>query len=106
MAVPTHYFKVVLVEGRGHDGRPQTAVGAFVLPNAPIDPAQPLLTYAMPLEVVESVSGLQFFPGYINDQRREALDTSALGADLVTLFTLASWPRVHGLDSGQCVSVL
>jgi len=76
VAVPTHYFKVVLAERR--EGG--TAVGAFVLPNAPIDPKTPLLAYAMPVEIVESVTGIRFFPDVLSDGRRQALDTAAQGA--------------------------
>jgi DNA/RNA endonuclease G (NUC1) len=40
----------------------QTVVGAFVMPNAPIDPDMPLTSFTVPLEALESASGLRFFP--------------------------------------------
>lgn len=40
----------------------QTVVGAFVMPNAPIEPDMPLTSFAVPLEALESASGLRFFP--------------------------------------------
>ena len=79
VAVPTHYYKVILAETTDSRGNKTSAVGAFVLPNAPIDPKTPLLSFAMPVEVVESVTGVKFFPGYLSDARRIAVDTSAQG---------------------------
>jgi endonuclease G len=58
VAVPTHFFKVILAE----DGRPggSVALGAFVLPNAPIANDKPLADFEVPLEAVERASGLEF----------------------------------------------
>lgn len=80
VAVPTHYYKVILAESKDKAGNTTAAVGAFVMPNAPIDPKTPLLAFAMPVEVVESVTGVKFFPGYLSDSRRAAVDASAQGA--------------------------
>jgi DNA/RNA endonuclease G (NUC1) len=56
--VPTHYYKVVLAENSsGEHGDHRAAVGAFVMPNAPIDPQTPVSAYAVPLEALESVAG-------------------------------------------------
>lgn len=58
VSVPTHFYKVVLAENKsGKHGSHSAAVGAFVLPNAPIDPAVPLSAYTVPLEALESVAG-------------------------------------------------
>ena len=58
MAVPTHFFKVVLGEIKPqHGGAAKTAVGAFVMPNTPIDADMPLLAYAVPLSALEEVAG-------------------------------------------------
>lgn len=58
VAVPTHYYKVVLAENSsGSHGRHQAAVGAFVMPNAPIDPQTPVTAFAVPLEALETVAG-------------------------------------------------
>ncbi|GAB4818802.1 hypothetical protein N2152v2_005848 [Parachlorella kessleri] len=79
MSVPTHYFKVVLGEVKPQfGGAAKTAVGAFVMPNAPIDPDMPLLAYTVPLSALEEVAGLRFFPAYISDDRRLALDEASL----------------------------
>ncbi|KAK9802849.1 hypothetical protein WJX73_007898 [Symbiochloris irregularis] len=86
VAVPTHFFKVILAEPpAGADGskaagssQKKMVVGAFVMPNAPIDPTTPLSAFAVPLTALEEASGLDFFPAYLNDSRRAALDTTAL----------------------------
>ena len=58
MSVPTHYFKVVLSENSsGKHGQHEAAVGAFVMPNAAIDPATPVTAFTVPLEALESVAG-------------------------------------------------
>ena len=63
MAVPTHFYKIILGEspsGSGSEGSttpPMTSVAAFVMPNAAIEPDLPLTTFAVPLEALESVSG-------------------------------------------------
>ncbi len=58
MAVPTHFYKVVLADNSsGKKGAAQTAVGAFVMPNAPIDPKTPLSAFVVPLEGLEDVVG-------------------------------------------------
>ncbi|KAJ1727804.1 nuclease [Coemansia biformis] len=58
IAVPTHFFKVILAK-RSSDKA--FAVGAFALPNKPIDNAAPLIDFAQPLEAIEKAAGLQFF---------------------------------------------
>jgi endonuclease G len=58
VAVPTHFFKVIFAE----DGRVggNVALGAFVLPNAPISNDKKLSDFEVPLGVVERASGLEF----------------------------------------------
>lgn len=58
VSVPTHYYKVVLADASsGKHGPKQVAVGAFVMPNAPIDPGYPLSAFVVPLEALEPVAG-------------------------------------------------
>lgn len=59
VAVPTHFYKVILMErpSKAPDSKRSYACGAFVMPNAPIDPATPLEAFAVPLTQLESVSG-------------------------------------------------
>jgi endonuclease G len=58
VAVPTHFYKVVLAENAsGGNGGHSAALGAFVMPNAPIDPETPLSAYAVPLGALECVAG-------------------------------------------------
>lgn len=56
IAVPTHFFKLIVGE---LDGSPDLAVGAFVLPNKPIDNAVPLESFQVPVEALERSLGLE-----------------------------------------------
>lgn len=58
VAVPTHFYKVIFAED-GSLGGP-VALGAFVLPNAPIPNQKPITDFEVPLEAVERASGLEF----------------------------------------------
>uniref|UniRef100_A0A1A8VA13 Endonuclease n=1 Tax=Nothobranchius furzeri TaxID=105023 RepID=A0A1A8VA13_NOTFU len=59
VAVPTHFFKVLILEqadGRGVELR------SYVLPNQPIDDKVPLERFLVPIETIERASGLLFVP--------------------------------------------
>lgn len=56
IAVPTHFFKLIVGERNGDDS---LAVGAFVLPNDKIDNAEPLTNFQVPVEALERSSGLE-----------------------------------------------
>jgi endonuclease G len=51
VAVPTHFFKVILAERRGG-----LAVGAFIMPNKPIPPDIALERFTVDLAAVERAS--------------------------------------------------
>lgn len=55
IAVPTHFFKVIVGEKNGQEA---VAVGAFVLPNDKIDNSDPITKYQVPLEALERSLGL------------------------------------------------
>jgi len=74
VAVPTGFFKVVLGEMPGG----QTVVAAFALPNTPIDPSLPLVSFLVRLDDIERVTGLQLFPHYLTDQTRRVIDEKAM----------------------------
>ena len=59
MAVPTHFYKVVLAESRSRlpFGAPKVSVGAFVMPNDQIQPDMPLTAFSVPIEMLENVAG-------------------------------------------------
>ncbi|CAK0783055.1 hypothetical protein CVIRNUC_006250 [Coccomyxa viridis] len=80
VAVPTHFFKVVLAEraSGGAEGDQQVALGAFVLPNAPVQPDTPLTAFSVPVESLEEAAGLEFFPGYLSAERRASDDRAAI----------------------------
>lgn len=88
VGVPTHFFKVVLGEGAKNGGG--DVVGAFVMPNAAIDPATPLASFSVPVSSLEEVSGISFFPKFLNDRKRAALDGASLG-----------WQRQGRADAAQ-----
>ncbi|XP_061585591.1 endonuclease G, mitochondrial isoform X2 [Cololabis saira] len=59
VAVPTHFFKVLILEqaeGRGVELR------SYVLPNQPVDDKVPLENFLVPIETIERASGLLFVP--------------------------------------------
>uniref|UniRef100_A0A8C8DIG7 Endonuclease n=1 Tax=Oryzias sinensis TaxID=183150 RepID=A0A8C8DIG7_9TELE len=59
VAVPTHFFKVLILEqadGRGVELR------SYVLPNEPVDEQIPLESFLVPIETIERASGLLFVP--------------------------------------------
>ena len=58
VAVPTHFFKVVLATS--DDTSPLLA--AFVVPNGPISPTVPLQSFVTSVAAIESNSGWHFFP--------------------------------------------
>jgi len=104
VAVPTHYYKVILMERPTKDpqapSKKSYACGAFVMPNAPIDPATPLEAFAVPLTQLESVSGLKFFPGLINDEKRVYLDQAAASVRQTGIAALSSLKSVPLLEAG------
>lgn len=84
MAVPTHYFKVLLAEFSDDKGSKQVAVGAFAMPNRPIAWDTPLASFAVPLELLESLTGIEFFPRALSDSQRRSIDAAAAGMTLLS----------------------
>ncbi len=66
IAVPTHFFKVVLAE----HGK-EKFLAAFVMPNQEIQSSADLSSFLVDLKEVESHSGLQFFPLLLHNQGPE-----------------------------------
>ena len=60
VAVPTHFYKVIFGEETPNSPFGRVAVGAFVLPNAPIPNQKSLEDFEVPIEAVERASGLTF----------------------------------------------
>lgn len=106
LSVPTHFYKVVVADASsGKHGSQQKAVGAFVMPNAPIDPKTPLTAFCVPLEALEAASGVKFFPAYLDDKRRQALDEAAIGWQKVGQRQLKVLDRLALMDGGMDVVV-
>ncbi|XP_029915268.1 endonuclease G, mitochondrial [Myripristis murdjan] len=59
VAVPTHFFKVVILERAGGAG---VELRSYVLPNEPVDEKIPLERFLVPIETIERASGLLFVP--------------------------------------------
>lgn len=70
VAVPTHFYKIIYGEDKPGQDRNTVALGAFVLPNAPIDNGKPLTDFEVPVEAVERASGLEFGAKLPNERRR------------------------------------
>ncbi len=75
VAVPTHFYKVIFAEDGKAGGN--VALGAFVLPNAPIDNNKPITDFEVPVEAVERASGLEFASKLpVQRRRRLCADTT------------------------------
>ncbi|XP_029776926.1 endonuclease G, mitochondrial, partial [Suricata suricatta] len=61
VAVPTHFFKVLILEAAGG----QIELRSYVMPNAPVDEATPLERFLVPIESIERASGLLFVPNIL-----------------------------------------
>ncbi|KAM4616976.1 endonuclease G, mitochondrial isoform 2-T2 [Polymixia lowei] len=59
VAVPTHFFKVVILERADARG---VELRSYVFPNAPVDEKLPLECFLVPIESIERASGLLFIP--------------------------------------------
>jgi endonuclease G, mitochondrial len=60
VAVPTHFYKIIFGEETPHSPIGSVALGAFVLPNAPIPTHKRLTDFEVPIEAIERASGLTF----------------------------------------------
>ncbi|MGH0167943.1 UNVERIFIED_CONTAM: hypothetical protein FKN15_053788 [Acipenser sinensis] len=58
VAVPTHFFKVVILEKRSGE----VELRSYVMPNTPVDENTPLERFLVPIESIERASGLLFVP--------------------------------------------
>ena len=57
VAVPTHFFKVIVIENQ----KQELSLESHVMPNQPIDDKTPLSVFQVPPETVERAAGLLFF---------------------------------------------
>ncbi|XP_061527169.1 endonuclease G, mitochondrial isoform X4 [Phycodurus eques] len=63
IAVPTHFFKVLVLERDGRQGGVE--LRSYVLPNEPVDEKIPLERFLVPIETIERASGLLFLPNIV-----------------------------------------
>eukprot|EP01138_Halocafeteria_seosinensis_P006235 gb/GECG01006376.1/.p1 GENE.gb/GECG01006376.1/~~gb/GECG01006376.1/.p1 ORF type:complete len:404 (+),score=42.40 gb/GECG01006376.1/:1-1212(+) len=73
VAVPTHFFKVILAEKQGTS---EMAVAAFVIPNQPINARTALSQFAVEITDVEKVIGMRLFPHLV--QHRQHISNEVL----------------------------
>lgn len=57
VAVPTHFFKVILAE----NDKGQFELESYVTPNKEIDDKIPLEAFRVPIDTIERAAGLLFF---------------------------------------------
>ncbi|KAM9744625.1 endonuclease G, mitochondrial [Menidia menidia] len=62
VAVPTHFFKVLILERPDGGG---VELRSYVLPNQPLDELLPLERFLVPIETIERASGLLFVPNIL-----------------------------------------
>ena len=70
VAVPTHFYKIVLAEEAAGSPICGVALGAFVLPNAAIPNDKSLREFEVPVEAVERASGLVFAEKLAPERRK------------------------------------
>ena len=67
VAVPTHFFKVLLME----TDRQEFDMLSFVLPNQVLSDQSPLKQYVVPVEAIERASGLLIFDKLARNRLRQ-----------------------------------
>lgn len=94
VGVPTHFYKVVLADPAASPqscNHQEKVVGAFVMPNVPVDPNTPLSSFAVPLSALEEVAGELVY-------KRENVEQSENNVVLHVLYcfidVLLSWVQV------------
>jgi endonuclease G len=68
VAVPTHFFKVILGVSNPSDankGKQTIATAAFLMPNSSIAESTPLENFLIEREVLEAATGMRFFPRFL-----------------------------------------
>lgn len=73
VAVPTHFFKVVILEKQNG----QVELRSYVMPNMPVDESIALERFLVPVESIERASGLLFVPNIM--KRTNSLRTITAG---------------------------
>jgi len=98
VAVPTHFYKVIYAEDGQVGGN--VAIGAFVLPNAPIPNEKPLIDFEVPVEAVERASGLEFVSKLpVARRRRLCTDTTCS----IIVRDYAERQKSFGKDGGRAL---
>lgn len=95
VAVPTHLFKVLLVEPKsnGEDASPPLQLACFIIPNEPIADDIPVTQFQVSLNEFEQIAGMKIFPQLSLDQVRDLCAEN--GCDLMDgrLHRIQQWTR-------------
>eukprot|EP00929_Paragymnodinium_shiwhaense_P102071 TRINITY_DN65272_c0_g1_i1.p1 TRINITY_DN65272_c0_g1~~TRINITY_DN65272_c0_g1_i1.p1 ORF type:complete len:276 (-),score=1.86 TRINITY_DN65272_c0_g1_i1:2-829(-) len=70
--VPTHFYKVILIEERAD----RFLILALVVPNEEVDADIPLTHFLVPLQTLEEAAGVTFFPKLLDDDMAPPLCVS------------------------------
>ncbi|XP_061460175.1 endonuclease G, mitochondrial [Rhineura floridana] len=76
VAVPTHFFKVLILEKPSGE----IELHSYVMPNSPVDEKIPLERFLVPIESIERASGLLFVPNIL--KRTSNLKAVTAGSNL------------------------
>jgi len=74
VAVPTHFFKVVVVANESDKKNPIQRFACFVIGNQEACPSKNLEDYVVPWRDLETVTGLQFFPNWATTEWKRKAD--------------------------------
>lgn len=69
VAVPTHFYKIIIGESSSSPSDDGVAVGAFILPNENISSDTDLMTFFVSVEDVENHAGVNFLPNFTSTRR-------------------------------------
>ncbi|XP_028571497.2 endonuclease G, mitochondrial [Podarcis muralis] len=76
VAVPTHFFKVLILEKSSGE----IELRSYVMPNSPVNDKIPLENFLVPIESIERASGLLFVPNIL--KRTSKLKAISAGSNL------------------------
>ena len=99
VAVPTHLYKIIL--GRKGD---RLDLASFVVPNRPIDIKRPLTEFRVPLENLERIAGILFFPRLDRNSVGDLCATSEGSCDLSLKH--AGWIASRSIQTARDVTSL
>uniref|UniRef100_A0A0S1MJC7 Endonuclease n=1 Tax=Phakopsora pachyrhizi TaxID=170000 RepID=A0A0S1MJC7_PHAPC len=83
VAVPTHFAKVLYLQGGKSDPSSRGSISSFLLPNSKISNSVPLESFLTPIESIEKSTGLNLFNQSVKDTSLKASVCDLVGCELV-----------------------